>query len=151
MMDALTLVNDLSRQGVRFGCGSQGMTLTGDLARLAPDYKQALRSNLPAVETLVRWKTLQDEAEARFGCPEARLYPFLRLDILNAPIVRTTLGKARLVRVVVNGCDVVLESDLSEWRQDCAVAEKTLPLPAMVRLELDGIHPPTTSPKEAKS
>ena len=117
-MDALRLVQQLRRDGIRLTWGSRG------------------------------WQALQDESEVRFGCPEARLYPFLRLELMKSPVVRTDLGPARLVRVVPGGCDVVFQLELDEWERDCLVAERTLPFPPMTRLRLEQVYPPATPPEE---
>ena len=152
-MDALTLVNDLSRQGVRFGWGSRGMTLTGDLGRLSLDYKHALKENLPAVESLVQWQALQAESVRRFGHQGAALYPFCSLKRELAPVVRTTMGEARVEQVLPNSVRVVLESDFEEWNRQQAegAGEGALSYLPMVELRFDQVFPPTTPPPESES
>ncbi len=150
MMDALALVSDLRRQGVRFRWAGSEVRASGELSMLTSDYRRAVSEVREEFETLVRWETLQDESEASFGCPEARLYPFLRLTLTNAPVVRTSDGGARVVRVVPNGCDVVFETALREWERDCERQGRRLPLPPMTRLPLDAISPPTEPPSEVQ-
>lgn len=142
-MDALTLVKDLSTQGVKFRWTARGMAVTGDVGRLTLDYRHALKANLAEVEALVKWQALQDESVRRFGHPGAALYPFCRLTDEQAPIVRTTEGPARVSQVLPESVRVVLETDREKWLE---AADKTKPL-RMVELQFDQVFPPATPPE----
>lgn len=148
MIAALNLVHDLRRQGVTFHWRpKKGLFARGELGRLTLDYREALAKHRPELEVLAQWETLQDESEARFGGPEARLYPFLRLDMKNAPYVRTERGEAKVVRAMPTGADVVFRSELDRWDQACLDAEKILPCPSMTRLGIEQVYPPRTPPE----
>ena len=147
MIPALKLVADLRRQGVGFRWGERGVHVTGDLGRITPDYRTALRSVKDDLEVLVRWQGLQDESEKRFGHKAARLYPFFSLKLETTPVVRTPLGPARLVQVQPDVSRVVLEAELNDWHQRNHDGRKRGSLPLSATVLNSQIDPPTTPPE----
>lgn len=152
-MEALRLVRELQGHGVRLKWGAKGLIVAGDFGKLTPDRRSAIRENRAAVETLVQWQTLQAESVRRFGHPGAALYPFCCLKRELAPVVRTTMGEARVEQILPNSVRVVLESDLEEWNRQQAegAGEGALSYLPMVELRFDQVFPPTTPPTESES
>ena len=120
-MTARDLVADLRGRGLRLAWGRRGLSLAGDVGRLTPEHRQALARHRAELEALAAWSTLQDEAEARFGWPGARLYPFAPADSgrwWTGPIVRTPLGAAYLLQVRLETAWIVRVEDVDRWRDD---------------------------------
>jgi hypothetical protein len=151
----LLLVADLERQGVKLKWGSRGLVFAGAIGRLTPDYREALRPHVSELEALAQWYRLQGEAEAQFGQPCARLYPFFAspaADFWRAPRVRTSMGLAHLVQVLPEFCRVALAQEVQAWRKACRAAGKRIPFPRRtVTLGLDQVWPPVEPPKKEHS
>ena len=75
------------------------------LSELRAHKEEVLVTLKEASETA--WPPESLESERRFGCPEARLYPFLERRVL------TPVGPGRLVQVFAERVAVVLEKDRS--------------------------------------
>jgi hypothetical protein len=144
MTAVLDLVSDLAHHGIQIYWGKKSLRLRGDLARLMPEHRQSLREQRKELETLARWQALQDESEARFGHPGAAFYPFCRLKLDRAPVVRTAEGPARVAQVLPNSVRVVLEDNREAWLTRGDKAEPLL----MTELQFDQVWPPATPPEE---
>lgn len=137
MSPALALVSDLEARGLALVWGQRGLSLRGDLGKLTPEVLAGMKAHRRELESLAQWRRLQDGAEAKFGKPCARLYPFVRLKPTEGPLVGTPLGEAYIFQVTSDGCHVLLEADA------------TLGSEARTRrLGLDDIIPPTDSPNK---
>ena len=70
------------------------------------------------------WKQLCEASIRRFRSPGAAVYPFLRLNPFKGvvPLVRTHLGEARVLAVVIEGglerVEVILEAEFQRWKFD---------------------------------
>ncbi len=148
----IALVQDIEARGVRFTRGQRGVSLVGDLGRLTSDHRQALQPHAKELEALTLWRQLQDESEAKFGHPAARLYPFAAnpsWEWWKAPVIRTSAGKAHLVQVLPHAARVVKASEVRQWHEDQELQEKTFPFPGRTLLvPLADVWPPAKAPPE---
>ena len=144
MTAALNLVVDLAHHGIELYWGKESLRLRGDLGRLMPEHRQALREQREDLEVLARWQAIQAESVQRFGHPGAAFYPFCRLKLGRSPVVRTTEGPARVAQVLLNSLRVVLEDHREAWLER---GDRTVPL-LMTELRFDQVYPPATPPEE---
>lgn len=145
------LVAELEGMGLRMVWGAKGTSLSGDLGKLKPEHVEGLRAHRKELEALTRWRHLQDESEARYGHPAARLYPFLAnpcREFWKAPRIRTPLGRAHLVQVLDRTARVALAKDVKAWLEEQAVAKKPLPFSAKAHLvNVAEVWPPSEPPR----
>lgn len=146
-MNALSLISDLKRQGVQFRWGAAGVSVSGDLGRLTPDYKRAIAEREKEFTAQIKWQTLQDEAETTYGGDCSRFYPFIALNLEDCIPLRSTIGEVRIAQVMPDFLRVVRECDMKEWERECAVKGKRLPYPTpMIRMEFHQVSPPVDEP-----
>lgn len=92
------------------------------------------------------WKELCERSVRRFGSAGAACYPYLRLNpFQSAPLVRTHLGEARVLAVVIEGgferVEVILEAEFDRWKWD-----RSNPPARVRRLAPRQILPPIAPP-----
>lgn len=147
MSAALNLVADLSHRRIQVYWGGESLRLRGDLGRLTAEHRQELRRHRQDLEAMAKWQSLQDGSEAKYRNACARFYPFCRLELEDAPAVRTAAGEARIAQVMPDHLRVVMEADMREWRSQCVETGKRLPYPApMRRMEFSQVSPPVAAP-----
>lgn len=150
MSAARHLVAELEGMGVRLTRGSRGPSLAGDLGKLTPAHLEGLKAHRKELEALTLWRALQDESEAKFGHPAARLYPFAAnpsWEWWKAPLIRTTAGAAHLVQVLPHAVRVVKASEVRKWHEEQELQEKRFPFPGeTLLLPLAEVWPPKAAP-----
>lgn len=95
------------------------------------------------------WRELCEASARRFGSPAAAVYPFIRLNPYSpaAPLVRTHLGEARVLSVVVDHegferVEIVLQKEYRARQLDGT----NNPKPRLRRLAPSQILPPIGPP-----
>lgn len=121
MSAARDLVRSLEARGLRFAWRESRAKLRGDTGKLTPEDLEAMRKHRAELEALAEWRHLQDQSEAKFGWPGARLYPFAASDSRRwweGPRIRTPLGVAHLVQVQPAAAWIVRRADVKRWQED---------------------------------
>ncbi|MBE3598482.1 MAG: hypothetical protein IMX02_06685 [Limnochordaceae bacterium] len=91
-MSPATALSELHRRGVIVRAEGNAIRVIGSRDAPSPELIDTLQAHNVAVPELLAWPPASWEAEARYGVPHARLYPFLGRK------VRTPAGRAGCFR-----------------------------------------------------
>jgi hypothetical protein len=107
-MDAEALLATLKRHAFTVAVDGPDLMVKGPPSAMTPDLEWAIRDHKAELVELVDpdgWPPESLEAERRFGCWHARLYPFI------GRTVSTLRGAGRLVQVFPERANVVLPGE----------------------------------------
>lgn len=117
-MDANTLFKRLQELGCELQADGDRLRVDAPKGILSDELCEAIRRHKPEIVALLQsrekenvrnldvWPAESLEAESRFGCPEARLYPFLGKTVQTpqgAGVLWQVLSKERVGVVIENG------------------------------------------------
>lgn len=152
-MTARDLVTSLEERGLQIRWTRGDARLLGNRSKLTLVDLNAIKKHRRELEAIAAWRKLQDDAEAQFGWPGARLYPFAARDSRpwwEAPRICTPLGLAHLVQVQLAAAWVVRHVDVVAWRDspDPEISARPYSGPSHL-LPHGDVWPPSEPPPEA--